>query len=64
MWDSSLCNDFFLDQEEDVTDSEFTPDENTSAAVFSKQVPPNASHPESADSLIASQMAKLSVADR
>ena len=64
MWDSSVWDNFFLDQEEDVTDSEFTPDENTSAAVFSKQVPPNASDPESADSLIASQLAKLSVTDR
>ncbi|CAJ1965021.1 unnamed protein product [Cylindrotheca closterium] len=34
------------------------------ADVFSKQMPPNASDPQSADSLIAFQMAKLSVADR
>ncbi|CAJ1965029.1 unnamed protein product [Cylindrotheca closterium] len=34
------------------------------ANVFSKQMPPNASDPKFVDSLIASQMAKLSVADR
>ncbi|KAL3927399.1 MAG: hypothetical protein SGBAC_013103 [Bacillariaceae sp.] len=51
----------YLDQE-DVTEMNITPDK--SADLFSKRIPPNASDPESADSLIASQMAKLSVADR
>ncbi|KAL3935899.1 MAG: hypothetical protein SGBAC_008678, partial [Bacillariaceae sp.] len=48
---------------EDKTDSDRTPADK-SADVFSRQIPPNASDPQSADSLIASQMAKLSVADR
>mmetsp|Transcript_2580 Transcript_2580/g.6201 ORF Transcript_2580/g.6201 Transcript_2580/m.6201 type:complete len:475 (-) Transcript_2580:345-1769(-) len=50
-------------QEDDVTGTDITP-ENKSADVFSKQVPPNATDPESVDSLIASQMAQLSVAGR
>ncbi|KAL3926189.1 MAG: hypothetical protein SGBAC_013570 [Bacillariaceae sp.] len=44
-------------------DNDTTPADK-SADLFSRQVPPNAADPKSADSLIASQMAKLSVADR
>ncbi|CAJ1965017.1 unnamed protein product [Cylindrotheca closterium] len=59
MWDI-----YFLNQEDVINDAEIAPDNNKSAEVFSKLIPPNASDPKSADSLIASQMAKLSVADR
>ncbi|CAJ1962889.1 unnamed protein product [Cylindrotheca closterium] len=69
MWDDSLWDDYSLNLEkEDVSDTDITPnedeDESKSAEVFSRPVPHDASDPESADSLIASQMAKLSVADR
>ncbi|CAJ1965087.1 unnamed protein product [Cylindrotheca closterium] len=39
-------------------------DDDKSANVFDKQRPPNASDPKTADSLIAAQMTKLSIADR
>ncbi|CAJ1962883.1 unnamed protein product [Cylindrotheca closterium] len=65
MLDYSLSDDYFLTQK-DATDTDSTPNEDESkrAQVFSGPVPQNASDPENADSLIASQMAKLSVADR
>ena len=39
-------------------------DETLAVDVFSRRMPPNASDPEAVDSLIATQMAKLSVQDR
>ncbi|CAJ1962885.1 unnamed protein product [Cylindrotheca closterium] len=67
LWDNFLWDDYFLTQA-DLTDTDSTPDEDEDeskrAQVFSGPVPHNASDPENADSLIASQMAKLSVADR
>ncbi|KAL3927398.1 MAG: hypothetical protein SGBAC_013102 [Bacillariaceae sp.] len=54
---------FYLNQDDDSVDTDTTPTDK-SADVFARQVPPNASDPQSADSLIALQMAKLSVADR
>ncbi|CAJ1965015.1 unnamed protein product [Cylindrotheca closterium] len=48
-----------------VTDTSITlVNNNKIANVFAKQIPPNASDLKTADSLIASQMAKLSVSDR
>ncbi|CAJ1964761.1 unnamed protein product [Cylindrotheca closterium] len=41
-----------------------TDDDDKSPNILTKQMPPNASDPKVADSLIATQMAKLSVADR
>ncbi|CAJ1950722.1 unnamed protein product [Cylindrotheca closterium] len=65
LWDTFLWDDYFL-TDEDVSDTNIKPDEDESksAEIFSVPVPQNASDPESAASLIASQMAKLSVADR
>ncbi|CAJ1962887.1 unnamed protein product [Cylindrotheca closterium] len=54
--------------QEHFTDLDTTPDEDEDeskrAQVFSGPVPHNASDPENADFLIATQLAKLSVADR
>jgi len=54
----------FLNLEENTDERGKVTDDDNVADVFSRQVPPNASDPKSADSLIASLMAKLSVADR
>ncbi|CAJ1932934.1 unnamed protein product [Cylindrotheca closterium] len=70
MWDDALWDSYSSLNQEDFSDSDSTPDEDEDeskskrAEIFSRQVPPNASDPESADSLIASRMSKLSVADR
>ncbi|CAJ1962879.1 unnamed protein product [Cylindrotheca closterium] len=64
-WDDSMWDDFSLIEEEFTdNDSTLDEDESKSAEIFSGRVPHNASDPESADSLIASQLAKMSVADR
>ncbi|CAJ1965263.1 unnamed protein product [Cylindrotheca closterium] len=54
----------FMNHFDENEDNDKVTDGDKVANVFSKQMPPNASDPKIADSLIASQMAKLSVADR
>ena len=58
---SAVKPDGALDQEEETSDGD---KEDKAADLFSRQMPSNAADPNAVDSLIASQMAKLSVKDR
>ncbi|CAJ1965031.1 unnamed protein product [Cylindrotheca closterium] len=57
-------NDFLNDLEENEENCNDVANDDEIVNVFSKQMPPNASDPKYVDSLIASQMAMLSVVDR
>ncbi|CAJ1965023.1 unnamed protein product [Cylindrotheca closterium] len=54
----------FMNHHDENKDNDKVVDDDKSANVLAKQMPPDASDPKTADSLIATQIANLSVADR